>query len=60
MTIETKRIYEISREQFYGVFQIEWLNDGLEHLSRPVAVIEWSNELKEVLPFQVKFKEDKK
>lgn len=58
MTIETVRIYEISRDKFHGVFQMEWLNEGLEHLSRPMAVIEWNNELKEVLPFQVKFKED--
>lgn len=52
MTIETLRIYEITRDKFHGVFQ----NNGI--LERPVAVIEWENELKEVLPHQVKFKED--
>lgn len=50
MTIETVRIYEISRDKFHGVFQDEW--------SRPVAVIEWENELRLVQPYQVKFKED--
>lgn len=58
MTIETERIYEITRDKFHGVFQLEWLNDTLEHSSRPTAVIEWEGQLKEVLPYQVKFKED--
>ncbi|MDT4035484.1 hypothetical protein RPO35_01695 [Staphylococcus hominis] len=57
MTIETERIYEITRDKFHGVFQRvdncapmtdEW----------PTAVIEWENELKEVYPHQVRFKEE--
>ncbi|CQD26201.1 conserved hypothetical protein [Staphylococcus capitis] len=64
MTIETERIYEISREQFYGVFQNAYpytaviRGEQSGQISCPIAIIEWENELKEVSPHQVKFKED--
>ena len=62
MTIETERIYEISREQFYGVFQNAYTavirGEQSGQISCPIAIIEWENELKEVSPHQVKFKED--
>lgn len=57
MTIETKRIYEITREEFWGVFQDKDLNPS-GNIAKPVAVIEWNNELKIIAPYQVKFKEE--
>lgn len=49
MTIETKRIYEISRDKFHGVFQLSKDEPSL------VAVIEYENQLKIVEPYQVEF-----
>lgn len=49
MTIETKRIYKISKEQFFGVFQLSKADTSL------VAVIEYENQLKIVEPYQVEF-----
>ncbi|MGX0038714.1 hypothetical protein ACUXSK_001662 [Staphylococcus warneri] len=49
MTIETKRIYEISRDEFHGVFQLSKDEPSL------VAVIEYENQLKIVEPYQVEF-----
>ena len=49
MTIETKRIYKISKEQFHGVFQLSKDEPSL------VAVIEYENQLKIVEPYQVEF-----
>lgn len=57
MTIETKRIYEIKRDEFWGVFQDKDLNPS-GTIAKPVAVIEWNNELRIVAPYQVKFKEE--
>ena len=48
MTIETERIYEISREQFYGVFQNAYpytavIREQSGQISCPIAIIEWEN-----------------
>ena len=49
MTIDTKRIYKISKEEFHGVFQLSKDEPSL------VAVIEYENQLKIVEPYQVEF-----
>ena len=64
--VETKRIYDISRDKFRGVFQSAKPYTPLSfegqsgQISFPVAVIEYENELRIVEPYQVRFiKEDK-
>lgn len=52
MTIDTKRIYKISKEQFHGVFQLS------KDEPSSVAVIEYENQLKIVEPYQVEFVEE--
>lgn len=52
MTIETKRIYKISKEQFHGVFQLSKDEPSL------VAVIEYDNKLIKVELYQVEFIEE--
>lgn len=60
MTIDTKRIYEISRDKFHGVFSNRKYDILCEFREELIAVIEWNNELIKVELYQVKFKEDNK
>lgn len=58
MTIETKRIYEITRDKFHGVFSNRKTDILRDFIDEPIAVIEWNNELIKVELYQVKFKEE--
>ena len=59
--VETKRIYDINRNKFHGVFQSARPYTAMTvggqsgQISFPVAVIEYENELKVVEPYQVRF-----
>lgn len=62
--VETKRIYDINRNKFHGVFQSAKPYTPLSvegqsgQISFPVAVIEYENELRIVEPYQVRFIEE--
>lgn len=62
--VETKRIYDINRYKFHGVFQLAEPYTAMTvagqsgHISFPVAVIEYENELRVVEPYQVRFIEE--
>lgn len=64
--VETKRIYDINRNKFHGVFQSAKPYTPLSvegqsgQISFPVAVIEYENELRVVEPYQVRFIEEDK
>lgn len=64
--VETKRIYDINRNKFHGVFQSARPYTPLSvegqsgQISFPVAVIEYDNELRVVEPYQVRFIEEDK
>ncbi|AFD22314.1 hypothetical protein [Staphylococcus phage StB20] len=59
MTIETKRIYEISRDKFHGgVFSNRKFDILCEFKEEPYAVIEYDNKLIKVELYQVEFKEE--
>ncbi|WEN70332.1 hypothetical protein MT340_005320 [Staphylococcus sp. NRL 16/872] len=58
MTIETERIYEITRDKFHGVVQGTERNYRGDYIICLYAVIEWNDGIETVKPHQVKFKED--
>lgn len=64
--VETKRIYDMNRNKFHGVFQSAKPYTPLSvegqsgQISFPVAVIEYENELRVVEPYQVRFIEEDK
>lgn len=58
MTIETKRIYEITRDKFHGVFSNREYDIMCEFREEPYAVIEYDNKLIKVKLYQVKFIEE--
>ncbi|MBF2173620.1 hypothetical protein K4T08_03065 [Staphylococcus epidermidis] len=58
MTIETERIYEISRDKFHGVFSNRKYDIFCEFREEPYAVIEYDNKLIKVELYQIKFKEE--
>lgn len=60
MTIETKRIYEITRDKFHGVFSNREYDILCEFREEPYAVIEYDNKLIKVKLYQVKFIEEDK
>lgn len=60
MTIETKRIYEISRDKFHGVFSNRKYDVLCEFRDEPYAVIEYDNKLIKVELYQVEFIEEDK
>lgn len=60
MTIETKRIYEISRDKFHGVFSNRKYDVLCEFRDEPYAVIEYDNKLIKVKLYQVEFIEEDK
>ncbi|PTK77168.1 hypothetical protein BUZ27_06235 [Staphylococcus haemolyticus] len=60
MTIETKRIYEITRDKFHGVFSNREYDIMCEFREEPYAVIEYDNKLIKVKLYQVKFIEEDK
>lgn len=53
--VETKRFYNVTREQFYGVFQNTDCSNGN---AEPVAIIERDGCLMQVEPCQVRFVEE--
>lgn len=58
MTIETKRIYEITRDKFHGVFSNREYDILCEFREEPYAVIEYDNKLIKVELYQVEFIEE--
>lgn len=58
MTIETKRIYEITRDKFHGVFSNREYDIMCEFREDPFAVIEYDNKLIKVELYQVEFIEE--
>lgn len=60
MTIETKHIYEITRDKFHGVFSNREYDILCEFREEPYAVIEYDNILIKVKLYQVKFIEEDK
>ncbi len=60
MTIETKRIYEISRDKFHGVFSNRKYDVLCEFRDEPYAVVEYDNKLIKVELYQVEFIEEDK
>ncbi|SUM04148.1 mazG nucleotide pyrophosphohydrolase domain protein [Staphylococcus devriesei] len=58
MTIETKRIYEITRDKFHGFFSNREYDILCEFREEPYAVIEYDNKLIKVKLYQVKFIEE--
>ncbi len=60
MTIETKRIYEITRDKFHGVFSNREYDILCEFREEPYAVIEYDNKLIKVELYQVEFIEEDK
>lgn len=58
MTIETKRIYEITRDKFHGVFSNREYDIMCEFREEPFAVIEYDNKLIKVELYQVEFIEE--
>lgn len=58
MTIETKPIYEITRDKFHGVFSNRKYDIFCEFREETYAVIEYDNKLIKVELYQVKFKKE--
>lgn len=58
MTIETKRIYEITRDKFHGVFSNRKYDILCEFREETFAVIEYDNKLIKLELYQVEFIEE--
>lgn len=63
MSIETKRIYKIDKDDFYGITQgtrpiVDDEGNITGHVQNPVATIRYDNRLITVEPYQVEFIED--
>lgn len=63
MSVETKRIYKIDKDDFYGITQgtrpiIDNEGNVTGHVQNPVATIGYGDRLLVVEPYQVEFIED--
>lgn len=63
MSIETKRIYKIDKDDFYGITQgtrpiVDDKGNITGHVQNPVATIRYEDRLLVVEPYQVEFIED--
>lgn len=65
MSVETKRIYKIDKDDFYGITQgtrpiIDNKGNVTGHVQNPVATIGYEDRLLVVEPYQVEFAEEQK
>lgn len=65
MSVETKRIYKIDKDDFYGITQgtrpiVDDKGNIMGHVQNPVATIRYEDRLLVVEPYQVEFEDTTK